>query len=164
MRLQASASGVAGSSPRTSATENLVATRAWSWSTGASTRPTWLTNRMSWHVRMRPCAPSWCAGTSASTAACWPATESSRGFPQTSPTASTGRAAAVTRPRHLHTPTRRIRTATTAAAAALASTRAAAPLRPTSELGRRPKGHGPRVPGPPTWPGTAVPQVMAANS
>lgn len=143
-RLQASASGVAGSSPPTSATANPVATRAWSWSTGASTRPTWPTNRMSWHAKMRPCAPSWCAGTSASTVACWLATVSSRGSLQTSPTASTGRAAAATRPRRPRTPTRLI-TATTAAAAAPASTRAAAPLRPTSEQGPGPEGHEPQA-------------------
>lgn len=145
VRLQAYASGVAGSSPHTSATGSLVATLAWSWSTGASTRPTWRMNQMSWRAKTRPCGLSWCAGTSASTVACWRATESSRGFPQTSPTASTGRAAAATPPRRHRIPTRHGRTATTAAAAALASTRVAAPPRPMSEQRQRSHGHDPRA-------------------
>lgn len=126
--LQASANDVDGRHPPTNVTVSSPGTRAWCWSMAANTRPTWPTRPTSWHARTPPCGLSWCAETSASTAACWHATGSSRAFPQTKPIASIGKPADTPPPLPRATPTR-----TTAAAADRAITHLEAPQHPTNE-------------------------------
>jgi len=118
---------VGGKIPYTSPTGIPVGTRAWSWSTTASTRRILHTSRTVWPRKMQPCGPLWCAGTFLSMEACWPATASSRGYPWTRQPATNhpgGGAATTLLP---------ITDMDTTAAVDLVTTRAVAPPPPWTE-------------------------------